>query len=249
MNTEPPEGDDLQRMLVTMKQNVLERATPRRRRRRVRPGVAIGVVGLLALGTASGAVALSLSQQDRPVAAPTTTQEPAPAPSATTPTSAPITASPTPRPTTARSDTAPTFPTDCRSMVPASDYDRLFGDIPVTETTPGVDSPETDLGPTKLSCLWRDPRADISGISIQVGTGTPDALDAEVRRFPEYDGGGTCVDRDEGTLCQSRSILDDYHVEKGFTLYVRGTTWIVIDQVNVPTDNLLGALVETIWGD
>ncbi|MBT2501753.1 hypothetical protein [Curtobacterium sp. ISL-83] len=60
MNTEPPEGDDLHRMLVSMKQNVLERATPRPKRRRHRTGIAIGVVGVLLLGAAGGSVALGL---------------------------------------------------------------------------------------------------------------------------------------------------------------------------------------------
>jgi len=235
-------------MLVSMKQNVLERATPRPKRRRVRPGIAIGVVGLLAIGTATGAVALSLSQQDEPTAAPTQTQQPEPAPSATTPTSAPITATPVPRPTPTR-NTVATIPTDCRSVVPASDYDRLFGETPVTETTPGVDAPETDLGPTSISCVWRDPRADVSGISIQIGTGSPAQLAEAVRRFPDDDGGGTCATRGPGTFCQFRATLEGYGVEKAYTLYVRDTTWIVIDQTNVPTDNLLGSLSETIWGD
>ncbi|MET3451886.1 hypothetical protein [Curtobacterium sp. 1544] len=248
MNTEPPEGDDLHRMLVSMKQNVLERATPHPKRRRVRPGIVIGVVGLLAIGTATGAVALSLSQQEQPTAAPTQSQQPEPAPSATTPTSAPITATPVPRSTPTPKQVA-TIPADCRSIVPASDYDRLFGETPVTETTPGVDAPESDLGSTSLSCVWQDPRADISGISIQIGSGSPAQLAEAVQMFPDFDGGGTCVTQGPGTFCQSRSTLEGYGVEKAYTYYVRDTTWIVIDQTNVPTDNLLGSLSETIWGD
>jgi len=248
MNTEPPEGDELQRMLVSMKRNVLDRAAPRPKRRRGRSGLVIGVVALLAVGTATGAVALTLSQQDEPVASPVQTQEPEPAPSATTPTSAPITASPTPRPTPPR-NTVAAIPTDCRSVVPAPDYDRLFGETPVTETTPGVDAPDSDLGPTSISCLWRDPRADISGISIQIGTGSDAQLAEAVRRFPDFDGGGTCETRGPGTFCQSRATVEGYGVEKAYTFYFRGTTWIVIDQTNVPTDNLLGSLSETIWGD
>ena len=43
MNTEPPTGDDLQRLLVTMKQGVLDRAEEQRpasRRRGRRAGIA-----------------------------------------------------------------------------------------------------------------------------------------------------------------------------------------------------------------
>lgn len=97
MNSEPPIGDDLQRMLVSMKQNVLERAEPRKRRGR-RTGIVITVIALLAVGTAGGGVALGLI--------PTSPTEPEPTPSATsqpsqtvTPSSAPVVGEPTPTPT------------------------------------------------------------------------------------------------------------------------------------------------------
>ncbi|PZF30824.1 MULTISPECIES: hypothetical protein [unclassified Curtobacterium] len=97
MNSEPPIGDDLQRMLVSMKQNVLERAEPRKRRGR-RTGIVITVIALLAVGTAGGGVALGLI--------PTSSTEPEPTPSATsqpsqtvTPSSAPVVGEPTPTPT------------------------------------------------------------------------------------------------------------------------------------------------------
>jgi hypothetical protein len=67
--------------------------------------------------------------------------------------------------------------------------------------------------------------------------------------FPEFDGGGRCEPRGTATFCQSRGTVEGYGVEKAYTYYVRGTTWIVIDQTNVPTENLLGSLSETIWGD
>lgn len=105
MNTEPPTGDDLQRMLVSMKQNVLDRAEERRpapRRRGRRAGIVIGVIALLGLGATSGAVALGMVPQ--PFAA-----APAPSPSVVAPSetptrsSAPVvnepTSTPTPTPT------------------------------------------------------------------------------------------------------------------------------------------------------
>ncbi|WP_144709791.1 hypothetical protein [Curtobacterium pusillum] len=256
MNTEPPEGDDLQRMLVSMKQHVLERATPHRTRRRFRPGIALGVVGLLAIGTATGAVALSLSQQDeQPVAAPTQTQQPVPAPSATTPTSAPITEKPTPRPSpTPVRNVTPTIPTDCRALVPAADYDRLFGTTPLVQIKPelpntpqeyrelGTSSDEADL-----RCLWRDPQADITGIEITAGVWTPQKIADNLAIIRGE--GGTCSERDGGTFCQTVSVVEPYGVDRAYTYYTRGDGWVVIDQTNVPTDNLLGALIGTIWGD
>ncbi|WP_146236336.1 hypothetical protein [Curtobacterium sp. MCBD17_023] len=102
MNTEPPTGDDLQRMLVSMKHTVLDRAEDRRpapRRRGRRAGVAIGVIALLGLGATSGAVALGMIPQ------PFTASAPAPSPSPTgpampsTPAAAPVREIPDPTPT------------------------------------------------------------------------------------------------------------------------------------------------------
>ncbi len=255
MNTEPPEGDDLQRMLVSMKQNVLERATPRAARRRGRSGIVIGVVALLAVGTATGAVALTLSQQDTPVAAPTQTQAPEPSPTATTPSSAPITGAPTPTSTPSAPVDVATIPTDCRALVSAADYDRFFGDTPLTQADPpsGTDRVPDGQDPagveSKVSCTWRDPRADVSGIEVRVGTATEAAIQQEIDEFPAHDGGGTCTERDGGTFCQSRGIVEPYGVEKAYTYFARGDTWITIEQINVPTDGLLPALIATIWGD
>ncbi|GAA3341003.1 hypothetical protein GCM10017714_23160 [Curtobacterium pusillum] len=260
MNTEPPEGDDLQRLLVSMKQNVLERATPRPKRRRFRPGIAIGVVGLLAIGTATGAVALSLSQHDEPVAAPTRTQQPEPAPSATTPTSAPITATPTPTPRTTPKDMVSAIPKDCRALVPASDYDRLFGDaplqrvLPVEEGLPADATPpplptdqEPNLPATDLYCMWEDPEAARS-LAVTAGHGTPSQLD-ELQRTSYEGWSPTCTDADGIRLCrQTRRVAPD-SPDWARTLYVRGDTWVEIDQANFPTDNLLGAIVGEIWGD
>jgi hypothetical protein len=248
MNTEPPEGDDLHRMLVSMKQNVLERATPRPKRRRVRPGIAIGVVGLLAIGTATGAVALSLSQQERPTAAPTQTQQPEPTPSATTPTSAPITASPTPRPTR---NTVATIPTTCRGMVPAADYTRLFGETPLTEIskakdgTAGSDSGDlawTD-GESEIICRWMDPRADVSGLEMVIGTAGPAAA-GTLATSPL-----SCEDRDGGRVCQSTVPSEAAPVDQTSTFFLRDDTFIVIRQANFPTNGLLDAVVGEIWGD
>ena len=103
MNTEPPTGDDLQQMLVSMKREVLTRADQQRpapRRRGRRAGIVIGVIAVLGIGATSGGVALGMIPQ--PFAA-----APAPSPSATTvdpsetptPSSAPVVSEPTSTPT------------------------------------------------------------------------------------------------------------------------------------------------------
>ncbi len=261
MNTEPPEGDDLQRMLVSMKQNVLERATPRPKRRRVRPGIALGIVGLLAVGTATGAVALTLSQQqEQPVAAPTQTQQPEPAPTATTPSSAPITGAPTPKPTPTPTSPAPPatdvrLPGDCYLLVPDDDYDRFFGAArhesmiiaPGGDREPeGNDRIQGLRGEHEvLSCTWQNEGVEANltlavGHVVDFGPGMSE--DMVERR------GGTCSDRLGGWLCQSAGPSGG-----GGTLtttrFERDDIVIAINQTDFPTDGLLDAVVGEIWGD
>lgn len=251
MNTEPPEGDDLQRMLVSMKQNVLERATPRAARRRGRSGIVIGVVALLAVGTATGAVALTLSQQDTPVAAPSQTQAPEPSPTATTPSSAPITGAPTPTSTPTAPMAVATIPTTCRDMVPADDYARFFGDTPLTEISKAKDgSAGGDAGDvtwadgeSQIICRWADPRADVSGLSMTIGTAGPGAAGVLANSpLP-------CEDRDGGRVCQSTVPAEAAPVDQVTTYFLRDDTFIVIRQANFPTNGLLDAVVGEIWGD
>ena len=247
MNTEPPEGDDLQRMLVSMKQHVLERATPRPARRRGRSGIVVGVVALLALGTATGAIALTLTQQDRPDAAPAQTKQPEPEPSASTPVSAPITGRPTPTPTSASTpSTTASIPTDCRSVVPASEYERLFGAAePMlisgvgTETGPGY--PVTDL-----YCLWGS-NSGWSGLALTMGTLIPgQATGADAITFGDRE--ATCTDELGGSVCRVTFVPEGGGTQTR-TRFERGGTWIEVDQSNFPTNGLLPAIVGEVWGD
>lgn len=112
MNTEPPLGDDLQRLLVGMKQSVLDRADDVRpcpaRHRHVWP--VVGLVALLAIGSVSGAYAVGLVPHDlfeAPAAAPTpTVSEP---PSSSTPAVETPSASSTPPPSATPAPTAKPF--------------------------------------------------------------------------------------------------------------------------------------------
>ncbi|MGG7308901.1 hypothetical protein ACQXVK_17105 [Curtobacterium sp. AB451] len=260
MNTEPPEGDDLQRMLVSMKQHVLERATPRPKRRRFRPGIALGVIGLLAIGTATGAVALSLSQQETPVAAPTTTQQPEPSPSATTPSSAPITERPTPRPTPTPTPTAQAasnvlIPGDCYQLVPDADYDRFFGAAAHTSTVLGAGEPREPDGNDRirghlddphewLFCTWQNFGVE-ANITIRVSH-TADIGPDTPEQYAEQS--GSCADRFGGRMCQFTTSAERVLPLTVTTLQRDGVT-IQIDQTDFPTDGLLPAIVGEIWGD
>ena len=115
MNTEPPTGDDLQRMLVSMKRNVLTQAEDRRPAGRGRhTGIVVAAVALLALGTASGAVALAVVP-DQQQAAPVASSAPAEPEPTRTASSAPVVEAPdpvVPTPTASATPTRPPFAAD-----------------------------------------------------------------------------------------------------------------------------------------
>jgi len=128
MDVEPPTGDDLNRMLVSMKQDVLRRAAaepPARRRPWARRhlGLTLGLVALLGVGGAGGALALVLPSpfQASPAATPTST------PSAT----------PTSRPTPTAT-AAPVVPVQPAAPTPALGVDcaTLGERIDVASTVP-----------------------------------------------------------------------------------------------------------------
>ncbi|WP_144765804.1 hypothetical protein [Curtobacterium sp. 9128] len=106
MNTEPPTGDDLEQMLVTMKRTVLTRAAEQRTqrpRRGRRAGIVIGIIAVLGIGATSGGVALGMIPQPF-AAAPAPSAPAAPVEPSETPTrsSAPVVNEPTSTPTPTR---------------------------------------------------------------------------------------------------------------------------------------------------
>ncbi|WP_420368694.1 hypothetical protein [Curtobacterium sp. L1-20] len=169
-------GDDLHRMLVSMKQNVLERATPRPRRRGHRTGIALGVVGVLLLGAAGGGVALgliptSITAEPVPSASPTT------GPTETeTPSGAPVVDSPTP--------TSTPSPTSTRPPYALSD--------PSTWTISG-----TEVGPIALGGQYAAETDDLDGLyTVDDSCLNPDVAFWLSRDFPEL----TVVRADDGTV-------------------------------------------------
>ncbi|MDM7892898.1 hypothetical protein [Curtobacterium caseinilyticum] len=150
MDTEPPQGDDLQRMLVPMKRHVLEHATPRRSRRGRTTGIALGIVGVLLLGATGGGVALGLiptsftGQAQAPAPSDTPEQLPSEAPSG-----APVSDEPTPV-LTPTSTPTPT-PTSTRPPYSLSD--------PSTWTISG-----TEVGPVALGGQLDAETDDLRGV-------------------------------------------------------------------------------------
>lgn len=87
----------------------------------------------------------------------------------------------------------------------------------------------------RLYCVWRDPRADITTMVIQV-----EVVDSS-KAFGVLQGlqGFDCTHVAEGYRCQKVSTDEQYGVQIGTTYFTRGDIAISIAQANVPTTGLL----------
>ncbi|MDN3477223.1 hypothetical protein [Curtobacterium sp. APC 4022] len=260
MNTEPPTGDDLQRMLVSMKQNVLEHAEERHPRpRRHRSRIVIATIALLALGTAGGAVALAVVPQVQQAApAPSWTTEPSVP--ASTPASAPVVDTPAPKPSASSAAAPSRYPTDCRALYSDADRERLFGRTPLTQSPAHPDGTTVPTPSTMpyaggtwtasewLDCVWADPRADVSGIHVTIGSASAAALSG--REDGLRAAGADCAPGDGGTVCSRRFRADPSPEDGTETSWWDGDgRWITISQVNAPTSGLLSATIAGLSSD
>ena len=227
MNTEPPTGDDLTRMLVSMKTNVLERAAdvPRRRRGH-RFGIAFGLVALLGVGTAGGGVAFGLIPspfegiaQSEPTVVEST--EPAPTPSAT--------AAPAPSaPPAAEPDYSPplsALPMDCTTLASESSLTSLlrapemFVPSPLLSTVEKAGSMEAGV----LSCSWNSDgdaaSADLA-VAVSPDTATGGERIAEQRTAGASDQGvgdaSTVQCVAEQMSCRGNVVVGDYWIEYSY---------------------------------
>jgi len=138
MNTEPPTGDEMQKLLVSLKRAVLEQAPEKRRRHRRTIGIVVGIVGALTIASASGALALGALKAQTP----DTPQESIPTSTSTV--------SPIPRSGTSVSSAVPKdyppptpqIPLDCASLGTAID---------ASSAVPGASASE-------YAGLWLAPR-------------------------------------------------------------------------------------------
>ncbi|KQS17385.1 hypothetical protein [Frigoribacterium sp. Leaf186] len=165
MNSEPPTGDDLARLLVTMKQNVLERTTESPRRKRHRNlGLGLGLAALLAIGGGSGALALGMLPSPFRASAPATpTGTPTPSPTVTP------TATPRPTPTVAPVVAPqPSVPIDCATLASGVRMD-LFIPSPELGAPDLVDPTAASLLENGvLTCTWDSSVQSHSDVIVSV---------------------------------------------------------------------------------
>jgi hypothetical protein len=204
------------------------------------------MIRTMSIAAALVAVVLGSSACASPDAAPT-----APTPTIPTPT-----ASSAPSP-----EAEPVaIPTDCTDIVDAAVYDATLAGLPLNDpavvsdrhgavepvTSPPGSSPSTVLDDAaQLVCLWRDPNADITGLFLTLGTADPAVAE---QRLDEMSAEGyVCESRLEGTQCQLAEVDETYGVDVATTAFLRDDVWLFVSQANVPTDDLIGAVVERLW--
>jgi hypothetical protein len=228
-----------------------------RRRRTTTGAAALVLTALVALTGCAGGAA---GDDDDVTTGPTETVTVPP------PTSTPGSSeSPTPEPTeTEVAAPLVSIPTDCTQIVDEATYAATFGEIPLNpESFPRRDGtargartasvPEAGAQPfqivdaaAELDCLWRDPRADISGIGVILGR--LDQPTAASLLDQVAAAGATCQEAHGGQLCQQQVAVEQYPVEAADTWFVRGDFYIAVDQINVPTNDLIGSILEHLEG-
>ena len=143
---------------------------------------------------------------------------------------------------------------------PLNDPDFFTGQTGQLQPSPapeGADPGEVVRAATQLTCGWRDPRADITGLFVDVATvdsataASYPAWLADPTVDQETRGEGVafdCTDRLGGTVCQYTTEQLPYDTDYAETVLVRDDVVVTVRQSNYPTDDLLGAIVTRIWG-
>ncbi|KQO81472.1 hypothetical protein ASF17_09790 [Frigoribacterium sp. Leaf263] len=156
-----------------------------------------------------------------------------------------------------------TIPTDCTQIVDEAAYTKNFGDIPLnpvefgysgtasgaktpSDASDGASAIETIRAANELSCYWRDPRSDASGIGVDMARLDPSITGPLLEGFAAE--GYDCTTTDGGRLCQLVTPDPQYPVDRTQTYFVRDDIVVTVDQTNVPTDDLIGSIATRLWG-
>jgi hypothetical protein len=177
---------------------------------------------------------------------------------ATATTAADPTTSPTPTSTQApgAADDTATVPASCTDLITPGKWDEAFASAPLNDPSVVGDPiaiPKSSFTPAlqadgkRLYCVWREPQADTSYLSIAVDAVDPatarDALEQLAAK------GYDCGDEADGSLCQKVSENAQYPVTDGDTYFTRGDIGIHIQQSNIETTDLLDDVVAHVFTD
>jgi hypothetical protein len=168
-------------------------------------------------------------------------------------------ATPEPAPTEEAGPTA--LPADCAALVATADPAQ-FGNAPlndpafvphgpsgvVTPGTPpaGADARQTMRAIHELWCLWANPGADITHLSIEVGHLSE--VDAAGLLTGLETDGYACSSAHGGTLCERASQNSQFPVTDESSYVFREDVAIVVERSNFPTNGLMASIVEVVFG-
>ena len=181
----------------------------------------------------------------------TTAADPTTAPSPTDTTTAP-----SPTDTGAPSDETVTVPASCTDLITPGKWDKAFASAPLNDPSVVGDPiaiPKSSFTPAlqgdgkRLYCVWREPQADISYLSIAVDAVDPTAARDALEQLGAK--GYDCGDESDGYLCQKVSKNSQYPVTDGDTYFTRGDLGIHIQQSNIETTDLLDDVVANVFTD
>lgn len=164
-------------------------------------------------------------------------------------TSAPST--PPPAPSAAQASAIGTVPATCDDVVTPGAFDyidevplndpAIVGDLEVPRT---AFTPARQISGQRLYCVWRDPRADLTSLTIQVEDVIPSRAIEALRGLSGFD----CTSIYDGRRCQKLTQNPQYSVTEVDTYFSRGNIGIRITESNVPTEGLLGDVVGNVFG-
>ncbi|OIH99853.1 MULTISPECIES: hypothetical protein [unclassified Curtobacterium] len=137
-------------------------------------------------------------------------------------------------------------PDSCTDLVTPGRWDDSFAKAPLNDPSVVGDPiaiPKSAFTPVlqpdgkRLYCVWREPQADISYLSIAVDVVDSATASDELQALTAK--GYDCGNEAEGFLCQKVSENEQYPVTDGDTYFTRGDIGIHIRQSNIETTDLL----------
>ena len=164
---------------------------------------------------------------------------------------------PSPEPT----ESGPTaLPADCAALVATADPAQ-FGDAPLNDPVFVPHGPSGVVEPVQppadadarqmlraiheLWCLWADPEADITHLSVEVGHLDPDGAALLIDELQSD--GYECAEANGGTQCAIVTPNSQFPVDDEYTYLFRDDVAILVDQTNFPTNGLMASIVEVLW--
>lgn len=152
------------------------------------------------------------------------------------------TTSPSPSPTATPTAPAVALPADCRAILSADVLSQL-GETPLNDAAFGPSGVGAD---GTLTCIWRDPRADTTGLVTTI---------ERMNRGPALDllngladnEGFSCFTPDGGTRCEKTWQNDQYPVTDGRTLFWRDDILIDTQYSNLAPTGYTASIIASVF--